>query len=235
MIKLLVILFFSFEANCAEVLKVGLFDIQPFGYENKSGALGGVIYKLLKEIEKETHIKFQFQLLPYYRLLKSLTEGKTDFAIFYPSEKYKTKFQSVAPTLGNVNYIVSHKIFNIKKLSDLKGKNVAMVRGANYKKDFDDANYFKKILLNDYNQCLHMLVKKRIHATVISSAAYKYFCKKEKLDCKKNMNIFVLGKQKNWLHMRFGLSDKFIKKIKQANTKVLKDKNYTNLEDLLTP
>ncbi|ATH08908.1 hypothetical protein BIY24_13410 [Halobacteriovorax marinus] len=231
--RILIILFLTliiFETHSK--VRVALFDVSPFSYLNEKGQLDGLVYKLCRKIEKESGLEFSYTLVPYARAIKLLKDGEMDMAIFYPSSKYKKDFDQLAPTLGNINYLVSLKDIQIKKLSDIGSKKIAFIRGAKYSPEFDALEKSGTVFMQDYSKALQMLLLNRVDIVVISSAAFKYFISENKLDAQKSFNTFMLNEQKNWIHLRKGISNEIKSALEQANEKVIKSNQYQSLEDL---
>tara|TARA_B100001971_G_scaffold111191_1_gene102127 strand:- start:70236 stop:70610 length:375 start_codon:yes stop_codon:yes gene_type:complete len=88
---LLLFIFFSFKTPSSEtteqikVLKVGVYNIEPFFNFKEKDLVGGVTLKLLELIRKELNISFKYEVYPYPRVLSKLNKGEIDLAIFYPS------------------------------------------------------------------------------------------------------------------------------------------------------
>ncbi|WP_417335462.1 substrate-binding periplasmic protein [Halobacteriovorax marinus] len=229
---ILILLFSLISIEAHSKVRVVLFDVAPFSYINENGKLDGLVYNLCKKIEKESNLEFTYTLVPYARAIKLLRDGEMDMAIFYPSSKYKKDFDQLTPTLGNINYLVSLKDIQIKKLSDIGSRKIAFIRGAKYSPEFDALEKPGTVFMQDYSKALQMLLLNRVDIVVISSAAFKYFISENKLDAGKGFNTFMLNEQKNWIHLRKGISNEIKSALEQANEKVIKSNQYQSLEDL---
>lgn len=216
----------------SQSIKIGAFEVAPF-YMSSNGKLTGVIYRLLKEIEAESGLKFEFKTLPYMRMIKQLKSQEIDLAVFYPNggERAEGEFIKLCETLGNDNMIITKS--PISSLSDLKGKSIAIIRGARYKKEFDNNTDIVKKHVNSYDQGIKMFTHKRVDGVVIPEIALDYYLSQKKFLKKDFSHRFLLSHKKNWIHVRMGLSDSIKSKIKAANENVLKKKNYKKLKDLL--
>ena len=199
--KLMLCILLNITILAQEPIRVGVFEVAPFGYRTKDGKVTGVIHKLLKGIEKESGLKFTFDLQPYRRVIMSLQSGKVDLVIAYPSKSYKNKFKSIAPTLGSTNYIVTKKNIVLNKMSDIRKYRTAIIRGAKYSVEFDSIRNLKVANVKNYKQSYEMLLKDRVDAIVISSGALTYYSLASNHNIDEKFNLFKINHQYNWLHV----------------------------------
>ena len=215
-----------------DVLKVGVYTIEPFFIFSDSKITGGVTYKLLEMIKNESNLNFTYEAYPYPIVLARLESGDIDLAIFYPSNILKENIQALSKTLGNDNIIYSNNKLKAKSIKDLEGHAVAVINGASYSKEFDNNPKITKKAYTTYKQSISVYSHGRVDAIVLPKVASNYYLNIMKLDKSLFKNSFILNHKNNWIHVRDGLDAKLVEKIKTANDFILKKKELKSLYDL---
>lgn len=232
-IQILLIVLLQFKAWTLEVIKVGIFNVEPFSYIDSNGKFNGVTFKFLEKLEKAAEFKFEYIVLPYSRVLSSLKDGSIDLAMFYPSDVYKDDYEALCETLGNDNYIVLQPSIKSNSLKQLAGKKIVALRGAKYSKEYEDDKLVQKIDAKNYEQAISMFLAKRVDGIVVPKVALNFLITEKRLARELFSNFFVLNHKKNYLHVRKNLPEEIKSKLKTANLKVIEENGYRELDDLI--
>lgn len=211
------------------VLHIGLFESKPFAFTS-ANQVQGITKNLAVEIfSKDFNIKFV--TMPYTRIIEFINNGRIDLTIMYPNSKIQGGSIEIGSTLGNDNIILSPKNRPLVNAQELKEKKIALIRGANYGKEFENIP-FEKLNVSNYDQSIKLLINKRVDGILISSAAWLYY----KNDLGLNANEFEISKinfKQNSIFVRKDLPEQTINKIKELNKIVLEKYPDKRLDKLL--
>lgn len=225
------ILFIFSSTVFAKEVRVGLFGLIPYAYE-EDGKTSGILYDFLNEVDKELkNLKFSYRIYPYNRLLEELKSGSVDLALFYSNEKAGTAKYQYHESLGNVNYVVGINRFDPKN----KNFKIGVIGAASYGDEIDSLDEKRKISLKDYAQGIRMLEYLRLTHLVMPSTGKNHYCQNDKIRCPDKFfkNSIKINEKNNWLHLGDNLSSKEKELIKKAHDKVIKRMNLKYLHDLL--
>ena len=240
---LLLFILFSFKTPSSEtpssetteqikVLKVGVYNIEPFFNFEEKDLVGGGTLKLLELIRKELNISFKYEVYPYPRVLSKLNKGEIDLAIFYPSNNKNDNYTALVKTLGNDNLIFSSPKIKAEKLSDLFGHSLAVITGASYSDAIDKSHEIDKHEYTTYNQGISVFKHSRVDAIILPRVTSEYYQKQLKLDKSLFMYSFILNHKANWIHVRKGLDPALRQELIKANNKVINKYDLKSLYDL---
>ena len=219
-ISLLFCLFsFSLIAS-GEGLNAAIFNIPPWGSENKNGKVVGIQRDIIDIISKDTNIPISISLFPYKRMIKFIKEGDSDFGIFYLNEDYNS-FSTPLVKWGELEIIVLPiKKIKIHEYKDLNKLSIGVRLGGKFNKKFDqDKTILKKSCL-DYSECIIKLKQGRIDAVIGTAATLYYELEKQGLKESSFGVPYIIGNKEDWLHFskKSGnkkLKDKLIKFVKK--------------------
>ena len=226
----LIIALCCFSTFAMNTVKVGLFALEPYA-KMVDGNPQGIMYQFLNEVDEEmSDVKFRYDVFPYNRMINQLKGGDIELAVFYENNKAGTNELKAFETLGNINYIIGATLYS----KDIEKLKLGLIRLASYGPEIDDIAQDKKIFLKTYDQGIKMLKYRRISHLVIPSTTFYDYCKKNSLECEKDIfkNKTRVNEKNNWVHVK-NISLEVQRKIKQAHDKVIKKKKYQYLHDLL--
>jgi len=169
-------------------LYIGLFESRPFAYK-EDNQIKGITKKLADRLFKE-HFDVEYTLMPYVRIIDEIAKGRLDITIMYPNQNIQKNTIDIARSMGNDNLIISLKNQNINKLGDIKGRKIAVMKGAAYGKELD-LNLIKPLHFLNYTQAMKLMLHGRVEGVIISSAAWKYYIKELNLNIKDYNVIYV--------------------------------------------
>ncbi|MBF0118281.1 MAG: amino acid ABC transporter substrate-binding protein [Desulfobacterales bacterium] len=162
---LLIGLFFFYTQNlmAQTVLRLATVDnFPPFSYK-KNGVLTGVAIEVVFEMAQRLGIKLEIRTYPWRRVMESIEEGVIDggFSLF-KTEKRK----DFCLYTGIIQYEEYHLFvkkgnqFPFSSIKDLYGKTIGIDRGVFVSKEFEQAVYDKKIIIEEVNDMTMVNVKK---------------------------------------------------------------------------
>lgn len=219
-----------FSSFAMETVKIGLFALEPYA-KMVNGKPEGVMYDFLNEVDEEMpEIKFIYDAYPYNRMITQLKNRDIELAVFYQNKKAGTEKFKAFETLGNINYIIGATLYT----EGLKNLKLGLIRSASYGDKIDNIRDENKVLLKTYDQGLQMLSYGRITHLVIPSTTFYDYCKKNSAKCRKDYikHKVAVNEKNNWVHMN-GVSKEKMKKIQEAHKKVIQNKKYKYVHDLL--
>ncbi len=105
-------------------------DSPPFEFINQNGETVGFTVDLMKAIMEDLDYSYNLELVPWYQVRLGIESGVIDLATFVFLDSIRNDFMDIGPSFGEVTSgIFSQKNSNIKNLSDLENKIVAVHRG----------------------------------------------------------------------------------------------------------
>lgn len=106
-------------------------DFYPFEFLDNSGNPSGFIIDLLKEVEKETGIKFNVELLAWNKIIDNLNKGKKyNLTSLYYSQERDEFLEFGTPFLITYDDLFIRKTEKrINDINDLRGKKVLVEKG----------------------------------------------------------------------------------------------------------
>jgi len=154
----------------------------------KDGVYKGILIEVMKEVEKDLNVKFNFQTYPWarsYKMAMNSRGGITGISFTHKREKI-FDFNKV-PLFYDTMVLVTKKgkEFKFDNIKDLKGKKIGYCRGCNFGEIFEKAKeYFIPVETDDSReQRLALVLNGKIDAAILGPGKYglKKICKENKL------------------------------------------------------
>jgi len=157
---------FIFKAYAKETYKVALLETYPWAYRTESNLIDGIYPTLFNELEKAqaASVKFDVQLMPLARILHEIEMSRLDITIMSykgSRELYMTQQMSLYKTPF---VLFTKRNSSIKKLFDVKRKNVAMLIGGSGCPCLNEDIPYQQVKVSKHLQGLKMLMKNRVDA-----------------------------------------------------------------------
>jgi len=217
---ILSIVLFSSQVNSA--LKVGIIDIPPFSFSD--GQQRGIHIDYVREVFKLAKIPATLQSLPYPRVVEGISAGKVDIALMFRRDELPNTIE-VCKSFGFHNLIVTRKGVHASNLKGLENLRVGVIRKAQFGKEFNEADYFQKIYLENYSQSFKMLRLSRLEAFIISRPAFLFFKQSPKFQDISFEKSFVFNKRHNYFYAHKDVDRTKLNKLQKANQALL-DSNF---------
>lgn len=155
----------------------------PYMHGSKSKPRG-LYANLLKKIFGKMKLSLTLEPKPWKRVMTKAKVGKWGVGGIYKNSERIKIFDYSEPIYYERLVLFTRKNSNInfKKLSDLKGKVIGVMRGWSYGEDFDKAKKRKVFRVQETNegtQSFKLLLKKRVDAVVMDSVSANIILKKE--------------------------------------------------------
>lgn len=187
---------------------------------NKSSSLHGVFINFMNKFKKKyPEYNVIYKCLPRARIRKVLKHDQAEaFALTNPMFERaeinnRGTYSKTLWTMSDHLIILKNSPIKFRKLSDLKGKSIAVIHGNGYgplDKYFENGT-IQKVPVYKTKQQLKMLLKKRVDAVICSSLSLPWHLKCCKLDNKLfkfikkplysyELKIFVMNTHKAFLH-----------------------------------
>jgi ABC-type amino acid transport substrate-binding protein len=155
----------SHPAAAAEPLSFGVLAAPPYGLEHADKTVSGSNHDIGELIAAKVGLTFDYRLEPLARLLNDIKVGKLDLMIMIPSEEIKQQF-GVAEIMPSNTVVLTQAGSAIAQFADLKGKTVAVLRGANYDQRFASDDDIKKYEVDSYAIGLRMTKGGRVDGMI---------------------------------------------------------------------
>jgi ABC-type amino acid transport substrate-binding protein len=161
----------------SHTLQVIVSDVPPLSYLAE-GKLTGFNVDILKQIEKESHLKMNFSLYPHARIHKSLESGEPDFTIILKKicDSYKNTYEYYEPF-----YNLRPSIL-LKRTVDPMKKDIRIGRGRGMCTNLS-LNFVKKemvVEVSNLDQAFKMLQVDRLDGVCGIEPVIKYNLKQNK-------------------------------------------------------
>jgi len=200
----------------------------PKIWSTKDGIHKGILIEVMREVEKELDVKFQFKTFPWARTYKMARNAKGGITgISFTDERNKTFDFNNIPLFNDTMVFITKKgsEFKFETIKDLKNKKIGYCRGCSFGKRFEEAkNYFIPIETDDSReQRLAMVLDGKIDAAILGPGEYAL-----RKICKDNKNL-----KYEWfsiLPKPLTVDPNYLAFAKELNRKELLDKFDTALQ-----
>ena len=141
-------------ASAAEPLSFGILAAPPYGIERADKAVSGSNHDIAELIAAKVGLTFNYRLEPLARLMSDMKLGKLDLMIMIPGDEMKP--YAIAEIMPNNTVVLPRANGSLAQYADLKGKTVAVLRGAIYDQRFAADDEIKKYEVDSYVLGLRM-------------------------------------------------------------------------------
>jgi ABC-type amino acid transport substrate-binding protein len=155
----------SHPASAAEPLSFGVLAAPPYGLERADKTVSGSNHDIAELIAAKVGLTFDYRLEPLARLISDLKISKLDLMIMIPNDETKQQF-GLAEIMPSNTVVVTKAGSSIAQYADLKGKTVAVLRGANYDQRFASDDEIKKYEVDSYAIGLRMTKGGRVDGMI---------------------------------------------------------------------
>lgn len=200
----LLALFVSLPAQ-ADNLVVGLseLDYPPYYYE-EAGQLKGAAVELAETAAAQLGHTLSYQRLPWARVQYSLRSGRVDMSIlyFHTAERAEDVVYTDQPYLEEASYLVAPRHLevsyngNLRALSDY---HFVQVRGYSHGEEYDQADYLKKLTVNNEADLLKALATRRPFIGVGNRPTLEYHARRLELTERIRFLEPALSQNRNYL------------------------------------
>lgn len=169
------LLLLSTEAAFASPLPkvtVGLDHAPPYSVATKDGKFSGVVVDIMRDMQKSLPFRVDFVACPFPRCVKMLQQNEIDVkgGLIRTAEREKTMHFLTPPymvlTSSFVFYARVSSVFTVNKYQDLRGKRIAVTRGAVHFPRFDQDKRLIKVEALSENNAFEMLLKGRVELVI---------------------------------------------------------------------
>jgi ABC-type amino acid transport substrate-binding protein len=154
----------SHPAAAAEPLSFGVLAAPPYGLEHADKTVSGSNYDIAELIAAKVGLTFDYRLEPIARLVSDIKVGRLDLTIIITRDEVK-QF-AVAEIMPNDTVVLAKAGNSIAQYADLKGKTVAVLRGAVYDQRFASDDDIKKYEVDSYAIGLRMTKGGRVDGMI---------------------------------------------------------------------
>ncbi len=197
------------ERDSTPIVRFAAGTVMPWAYLDSEGNEQGLLSEFSQALASYTEIPYTNILQPYPRALQSLASGYVDFAVVFES-------QSVAKTailVGGLSHsqvlMVARKAEASQYSSPLRdGRRVGYIRGSDYDLKTRDRDTLNLFPVNNMQQGLEMLLKKRIDIMVGTEEAFDWAVRDMQLGSDDLALVRVVGETGVGLYMSKKSSNK---------------------------
>jgi polar amino acid transport system substrate-binding protein len=154
----------SQPAAAAEPLNFGVLAAPPYGLERADKTVSGSNYDIAELIAAKVGRTFNYRLEPLARLVSDIKAGELDLMIMIARDEVK-QF-ALAEIMPNDTVVLTKAGNSIAQYADLKGKTVAVLRGAIYDQRFISDDDIKKYEVDSYAIGLRMTKGGRVDGII---------------------------------------------------------------------
>ena len=154
----------SYPAAAADPLSFGVLPAPPYGLERADKTVGGSNHDIAELIAAKVGLTFNSRLEPLARLIGDIKTGNLDLMIMIPGEKLKPF--ALAEIMPSNSVVLTKAGSSIAQYADLKGKTVAVLRGAVYDQRFASDDDIKKYQVDSYAIGLRMTKGGRVDGMI---------------------------------------------------------------------
>lgn len=213
----------------AESIRIGSFDLPPWGWEDQDGSRHGIIFDLHQDIAVRTGLRFMHSMYPFSRVVEMLRKGELDMISGQPHKDLLEAGEKLV-LLHTINIIaVAKKGSGIRSVQDLRDKIVVYQRVASYPQLQGLPRQI--IRVDSYEQSTQILyARPGVDAAVFSEPSFYYFLKK--LGLKREdfgEIIYVERNREDWLFVSRSLPQEVKSSLKKAVEEATRDGMYKKL------
>jgi ABC-type amino acid transport substrate-binding protein len=154
----------SYPAAAADPLSFGVLSAPPYGLERADKTVSGSNHDIAELIAAKIGLTFDYRLEPLARLIGDIKTGNLDLMIMIPGEKLKPF--ALAEIMPSNSVVLTKAGSSIAQYADLKGKTVAVLRGAVYDQRFASDDDIKKYEVDSYAIGLRMTKGGRVDGMI---------------------------------------------------------------------
>jgi ABC-type amino acid transport substrate-binding protein len=162
----------SYPASAAEPLGFGILAAPPYGLERADKTVSGSNYDIAELIAAKVGLTFDYRLEPLARLVNDIKVGRLDLMIMIARDELKPF--ALAEIMPNESVILTKAGSSIAQYADLKGRTVAVLRGAIYDPRFASDDDIKKYEVDSYAIGLRMTMGGRVDGMIGPGFALYY-------------------------------------------------------------
>jgi ABC-type amino acid transport substrate-binding protein len=155
----------SHPASAAEPLSFGVLAAPPYGLERADKTVSGSNHDIAELIAAKVGLTFDYRLEPLARLINDIRAGGLDLMIMIPNDETKQQF-GLAEVMPSNTLVLTKAGSSIAQYADLKGKTVAVLRGAIYDQRFASDDDIKKYEVDSYAIGLRMTKGGRVDGMI---------------------------------------------------------------------
>ena len=155
----------SNPASAAEPLSFGVLAVPPYGLERADKTVSGSNHDIAELIAAKVGLTMNYRLEPLARLVNDLKAEKLDLMILIPGDDIKQQF-ALAEIMPSNTVVLSKAGSSIAQYADLKGKTIAVLRGAVYDQRFGSDDDIKKYEVDSYLIGLRMTKGGRVDGMI---------------------------------------------------------------------
>lgn len=150
----------------AQNITLGYVDFPPYEFED-NGKPSGLLVIIVETLFKKADIPLELNFLPFKRAYTATKKGRIDGLFnFYKTEERLAFFDYTEPVIKNplVFFVRKDSKIKFRKLDDLKGLKVGVMRGYTYGTDFDRNPLFIREATDSHESNFKKLMSGRINA-----------------------------------------------------------------------
>ncbi|MBU3069567.1 transporter substrate-binding domain-containing protein [Aestuariicella sp. G3-2] len=207
---------FAAERESPTVVRFAAGTVTPWVYKGESGSEQGLLIEFSRSLASYTGIAYTNILQPYPRALQSLKSGYVDFAVAFESP-------SVAKTAILVGGVSRSQVLMVARQGEASqyqpplrgGLRLGYIRGSDYDLTRRDRKSLNLFPVNNMEQGLEMLLKKRIDIMVGTEDAFEWALRDMQLGAEQLELVRVLGETRVGLYMSRQSSNQGLLKVYQ--------------------
>jgi len=147
-------------------LRFMVIQLEPFGMQGPDGQPAGIYPDLAAMLAQESGIAMDVMLAPYPRALAMVKSGEGDLVGTIRNNAMEALTQPLAPIFKDEVIVVGRAGARFNSLSDLHGKVVGHIRGAEYSPAFEQDAAIRKYDTISFRQTVQMLLEGRYDAII---------------------------------------------------------------------
>ncbi len=204
-------------------LRVSVPSFAPFNSFVENSRCAGASVMAVQKITENLNVELEFVAYPYARILHSLKTAQLDLALIFKNSSIKNDADYIGPVSYSKIVVVSQTDNIVNSYDDLyRLSNIAVIRNAQFEKNFDQDKKLNKAHVDSYQQAVSMLKHGRVDAVIGSLIGIEYALHQQSMSNDVLSKAFHLGTKEWGLHL--SKKSKYIK-LKPLLVKAVKQ-NY---------
>lgn len=183
---ILVSLFTIASPSYAEIVKLNVgisTGYPPFYFFDKNKQPTGICIDIINQIAQSMNVSVQYTSYPWKRMLKYAQEGKVDavMPLFKTDDREKFLTFPAVGLVDETNNFFTSSSNSIKysgKLTDVIDLKIGVMDTFSYGKEFDNTDFTNKTIVNDLEQLILLVQRKRLQLGIGNAKVVNYSAKK---------------------------------------------------------
>ncbi|MDT8999121.1 transporter substrate-binding domain-containing protein [Paucibacter sp. APW11] len=197
------------------MLKVMINDVAPYSWR-RDDVIVGMHVDLMRALAEQAEVDMEMRSGAYARLIRGFKDGWADLVLALKNPEMDAEAVWVGRMHSFRSIIISRHLAPISAVSQLKGKQLGMARGAFYSESINNDDEIRKFGITDPFQGVRMLAAGRLDAVISSDYLLKHALRQSGLEMSQFAPTFVVNELSYALYARKDLPESLLQRLHAA-------------------